>query len=1193
MPILVRFLFPLQPDVIITSLTSRSSALRCFVHSQYHTDAHAAPELLFYLDAYVADITSGDNSSNSAIWRPPPLLCTNYPQYFDTTRAAQLGLQAFKPLATITAALSEQRQFVNILLARYAKAGIAVKNMWTDLQAICGTVLTTMTSYTALSGDSQTLLKNTVTGQIAGRWHLLSPQSKTAANSVKAWITVIGGASSDDDLQAHRIWGGDDVISQIYSKPPEPMIVVALPEPATELPSGVVEMVDIVFANLVDNTNVNAEMTIGLGGGMKRRPPARKEPPLKRFHSLDPPTETENHDTGLLTSPMYDTLHSQPAPSSNPNTSSDGGGGGGGGSGMHISLVANLRKTESVQSHSQQTDISRREKNPPVATTSMPPRSVRTLAASPPSNQYTIYSKRFATATGQALTASATQSSFEPGPLDNFVSQLSSGRLLLGTNLPDASSSAPPAIPLIPGDPWMFWLSAGSFSINTFTVTGTVDTLARITSLEASTSLFSSLLRFNSAATVAAVSNTPTNNTTAIAQAFLPHYQYLVLGLSGAVPAVSPSLSDILEAFGPSWLKGVGALPGFGSQLDFNFDTSSGGRNLLFLKSYGDAAKSMRLQFKAISPSQFSTSLGFMGSVSLTNTYLVAKKTSTLQRADPGKPSRIDVKHEIALQTTVVATNGGKTVSFDAWFAFETDRTELTITFTRSGIIEDVIDWLIASCPSLNGSGIKVDDMLPKTNALDIHQVSLCLSNPGSPGKFGLRSASLILEVDVFGAPFQVRLNWPEFRLVASLWTDTPPTMQDYNLLMLPDYEAHKAIYPFSAQLSAGIPLMSLLPVGMSGPPHGIEPTLYEVQFSIERTPAETIAMSFSAVIGSAKPTTTSVPTIELGDLNLSATYTGAASQDPQKSSYDVQLNTSILLFPRNYDSVNPSILAAEIDVSVEIQDGAWTVIAEAINIQFAAIYDLFDNNAQEFVMDILEQLSIPTLRVEYDYSQAAKSHLSVTGTLRVHTLDLDLAYDYDSDGTWTFTAQLHTIDSSPGTPGEILIADLIKDFDPQSELAAHLADVPFIGQIGIPSVNATAGAFEDAPVQLKLQKSASGFVLWFRIEIDSPAGALSFLFVQYNAASASAAGAADSTRVATPPARPSPKRLLRVQLNNLPKLPQIPIVGNIDQPVDSIDYVFVQDSAGVALRTAGKATGAGFTRAELADINSVSLHVH
>ena len=236
--------------------------------------------------------------------------------------------------------------------------------------------------------------------------------------------------------------------------------------------------------------------------------------------------------------------------------------------------------------------------------------------------------------------------------------------------------------------------------------------------------------------------------------------------------------------------------------------------------------------------------------------------------------------------------------------------------------------------------------------------------------------------------------------------------------------------------------------------------------------------------------------------------------------------------------------------------------------------------------MDILEQLTIPTLRVEYDYSQTTKSHLAVAGTLRVHTLDLDLAYDYSSGGAWTFTAQLLTIDSSPGTPGEILLADLIKDFDPRSELADHLTDVPFIGQIGIPSVNAAAGTFEDAPVQLKLTKTKSGgaLILWFRIEIDSPAGSLSFLFIQYNAAMPSG-----STGSSPSPVRPSPKRLLRVQLNNLPKLPQIPIVGNIDQPIDSIDYVFVQDSAGVASKTAGKATGAGFTRAELVDINSVS----
>lgn len=1087
-----------------------------------------------------------------------------------------MSLTAFRPLETITAAESEYRQFVNILLARYAKAGITGANMWTALQTACNTMLTNTTkSYAKLTEDEQTLFKDTLTGQIASRWHLLSPQDNTQSahiskNSTRAWITIVGGVTPDEDLQAHRKWGGDDVISQIYTRPAENMVEEILPEPEAELPGGIFESTTMVSDNDSASTELEAQEAGGIGGGIKRvRQTSGDDGSDVKFARKDV-SEAENGSTGFTTSPGYDSLKSKPAPSS----SAGLGGGDGLGAGVHKDLVVNLPRTGPGQSHLR------------AAVTVIPVRGVRALAASNPSTSYTVYSKRFLTAAGQPLAASVRESSLEPGPLDDFVSQLLSGRLLLSTALStNGSSSTPTPVSLMPGDSWMSWLSAGSLTISALTLTGTVDTLARITSLDVSTPLFSSALHFNSAATAVAVGATP-STTQPFAQAFLPEYRYLVLGLSGAIPPVHPSLSDILDAFGPSWLHGVGALPGFGSQLTFNFDTMSGGRNLLFFKSYGNASKTMRLQFKATNPDQFSTSLGFMGTVVLTDTYLVARKASTLQRADSGQPSRIDVTREIGLQTTVTATNGGKTVSFDAWFAFETDRTQLTITFTQPGVIGDAIDWLIASCPLLNSSDIKVDDMLPKTNALDIHQISLCLSNPGSPGKFGVKSASVILEVDVFGAPFQVRLNWPEFRLTALLWTDTPPTMQDYNLLMHPKYEAYKLVHPFSTQLSSGIPLMSLLPVGTPVLPHGIQPTLYEVQFTIGRNPDSSISLAFSAVIGSTKPTTTSVPTIELGDLNLSATYTGAPSQDPQKSSYDVQLSTSILLFPRNFDNVDPNIQAAELDVSVELQDGSWTVIAQAINIQFAAIYNLFDSSAKEFVMDILEQLTIPTLRVEYDYSKATQSHLAVTGTLRVHTLDLDLAYNYSSGGAWTFTAQLLTIDSSPGKSGEILLADLIKDFDPQSELADHLADVPFIGQIGIPSVNAAAGAFEDAPIQLKLTKTKSGgaFVLWFRVEIDSPAGSLSFLFIQYNAAPPSR-----STGSGPSPARPSPKRLLRVQLNNLPKLPQIPIVGNIDQPVDSIDYVFVQDSAGVVAQTAGKATGAGFTRAELMEINGVS----
>jgi hypothetical protein len=68
---------------------------------------------------------------------------------------------------------------------------------------------------------------------------------------------------------------------------------------------------------------------------------------------------------------------------------------------------------------------------------------------------------------------------------------------------------------------------------------------------------------------------------------------------------------------------------------------------------------------------------------------------------------------------------------------------------------------------------------------------------------------------------------------------------------------------------------------------------------------------------------------------------------------------------------------------------------------------------------------------------------------------------------------------------------------------------------------------------------------------------------------------------------KPKPKRILRVRLDSLPKLPDIPVVGSIGQPIDSLDYMFV--SAGTS---AVGAVMPGLTRTELADINLVSTSI-
>jgi hypothetical protein len=261
--------------------------------------------------------------------------------------------------------------------------------------------------------------------------------------------------------------------------------------------------------------------------------------------------------------------------------------------------------------------------------------------------------------------------------------------------------------------------------------------------------------------------------------------------------------------------------------------------------------------------------------------------------------------------------------------------------------------------------------------------------------------------------------------------------------------------------------------------------------------------------------------------------------------------------------------------------------------LQFALLYDLFDGDSKGSVMDVMHHISIPYLQCTWSYIDGS-STLHVEGALLVHTLELKLAYDYDSAGKeWTFQAQLGTVSNDGDT--KITIVDLIRDFDPDSEVAAKLDEVPFIRDIALPTVNTTPGSFGDAPIQLLISNKGGATVMWFQIEIETPAGKLSFLFVQYqpNLQGSQAGGGTGGTTggtTTTTTTAAKPKRLLRIRLDSLPSLPSVPIVGQINDPVDSLEYILVRDVTGeIKIASGGKA---GFTLTEVQVINAVgSVH--
>ena len=357
--------------------------------------------------------------------------------------------------------------------------------------------------------------------------------------------------------------------------------------------------------------------------------------------------------------------------------------------------------------------------------------------------------------------------------------------------------------------------------------------------------------------------------------------------------------------------------------------------------------------------------------------------------------------------------------------------------------------------------------------------------------------------------------------------------------------------------------LKNMFPGGNSMPP-GIPSVVTEARLQVNIIGGEKIFL-FTGTIGCADPGAQSVPMISMSDLKLSALYdtkkvVQADGTFVSQSAWDVKLSTMIVLYPRDWSIQKPE--CAKLEISVEYNNGAWIFIAATDNLRFSALYSLFDNDANDSVMNLLESFWIPSLTVEYDYTSGQASKLSVNGSLIIGQFELDLAYIHT--GTqWTLQAHIG-LSGSKSHPLTTLLAGL------DASLAQTMSEVPFVNTITIPSTTPTQAGYDHAPIQLFVSKTSTGVLMWLRLEIDSADGNLSLLFVQHQAK------APQGTTVL-----PAVKRLLRVKVDKLPSLPSIPVVGSLPQPFDSIDYIWVSSDSTVA-----PGTPTGFTRAELVDIN-------
>ena len=281
--------------------------------------------------------------------------------------------------------------------------------------------------------------------------------------------------------------------------------------------------------------------------------------------------------------------------------------------------------------------------------------------------------------------------------------------------------------------------------------------------------------------------------------------------------------------------------------------------------------------------------------------------------------------------------------------------------------------------------------------------------------------------------------------------------------------------------------------------------------------------------IASRKLDTSEVPGVSLTSISAAVKYTFGP---PAK--FDIGFTATVMLQPRfTLPMMNPAYLWASFTLDESAGDVTWTLEAHGMNFNAGALYTLFPNSDNDAVMNTLEEITIQSFDIRFSYNSAGsgKSFLA-GGVILLGPVELDLDFRYDSSlestANWSFDAKIKLDEGVISTTlGEIL-------GDVSSDLANILPY--FITSIAL---DITTKDFIDLEVIKKSIVGGSQMIF----SIVAKVGPFEFSFFQV----------ADNLATSS-----SVRRLLRFTLNKLPTLSSFPLVDKLEQPFDSMDFVWV-----------------------------------
>ncbi|KAI1817183.1 hypothetical protein GGS20DRAFT_592644 [Poronia punctata] len=740
---------------------------------------------------------------------------------------------------------------------------------------------------------------------------------------------------------------------------------------------------------------------------------------------------------------------------------------------------------------------------------------------------------------------SGVATALKDGPLNDFVTSLRNGQLVLGGK-PNASTD----VQLLSSDEWQTWLAGCLGSATTVAARGDSD--GNIVSITVAFTMADAdkkdvTLRFTTSKDELAVAfdvDPDTVSKHVTAPGLVEEASMMVLALTSASNnTLRTTAADLLEMAGHDKLAKLDFAKKTKVQLDVTRRKSK--RNGLWILPWQQYRTVARLMFEMTDCDEISRLLSIVD-IKVTKGTAIYRSQGTSRETSDGTYAIFDRELTFLLECSVAISEPALDVTAVAEFHEQ----DVTVALQSAGgiTLSDLLSWF----DKLTGiQDNKLKDWLDKEelkgSKVAIRRISLLLNIANSTPS--LTHFSIDLEVCLsFGQrepsnPSVMLFNYSRSvgadekfgTLTGTLWSPPPDSMVLPYRKLLWDWEDYKEFVPSTPNPARRLDLLRLFPTSHGGKnvthvPEGIPTQVAQAQISISDD-----GISFVGELVCDRVPDGDVPGIAISYLGLQASYFWAG-----KKGAFVELDVVIALEPSpSSDNQEAAEMKGKMVYDSSGGSASWQVSVYVSDLNAGMLYSLFDQESRNAVASLLDQIELKSLQLDYNYSSQTKksSSFNVYGSLLLGPLELDLSFDY-TDKKWDFVAQLKAKDSPATTVGEILNSII-----PDADLPDFLANI----SISAPTLS----------VSMEKDKEAGNLVLF---SVSCAVDAFEFTFVQCRHKDAK-----------------SPKRVLKASINKFPSI-VVPMVGDITNMLGELYYMYVDDTS---------ATG-GLTREEAQHIDSI-----